>query len=58
MGNNYLLILGIVDKLNEWNEQLNQFTKEHFDNVGAGTLIFLGLVAFGFWAIRTFSKKS
>ena len=54
----YLLILGIIDKLHEWNDKINEFTAEHLDNVGAGTIIFLGLVAFGFMAIRMFSKKS
>ena len=58
MGTNYILILGIIDKLNDWNEKLNEFTAKYLDNVGAGTLIFLGLVAFGFWAIRAFGKKS
>lgn len=58
MERNFLLILGIVDRLNEWNDKLNQFTSKYFDNVGAGIFIFLGLVAFGFLAINMFSKKS
>ena len=58
MGKYYLSILGIIDKLNDWNEELNEFTKNNFDNVGAGTLIFLGIIVVAFWAIREFNKHN
>ena len=39
MINFYPYILGLTDKLNEWNEKLNAFASEHLSSVGAGTAV-------------------
>ena len=51
-------ILGIIDKLNDLNDKLNEFASEHLDNVGVGTLIFGALVLVAFWGIGTLNKRS
>ncbi len=56
MINNYFQILGIIDKLNEWNDQLNGFAAEHMDNVWVGVLILAGIMAVAVWGINTLSK--
>lgn len=55
--NKYLLILGIIDTLNEWNEKLNKFSAEHLDNVGVGTIIVVVLVAIAILGIQSLNKK-
>ena len=56
MINNYFQILGIIDKLNEWNEQLNGFAAEHMDNVWVGTAILLVIIVVSVWGINTLNK--
>ena len=53
----YPYILGIVDKLNDWNEKLNDLASEHLDNVGVGVVV-LGVILFvSMWGINTLNKK-
>ena len=54
----YPMILGIVDQLNDWDEKLDKFAAEHLDNVGIGTVLFFGLLLFGFFGIATLNKKN
>ena len=50
-------ILGIIDKLNDWNEKLNGFASKHLDNVWVGALM-VGLVfVVSMWGINTLNKK-
>ena len=51
------LILGIVDKLNDWNDKLNAFFAGFGDNVFIGTLIFGGILVVAFWGINMFNRK-
>ena len=53
----YIVMLGIVDKLNEWNDQLNEFAGKHMDNVATGTLLFFVLIAVAFWAVGELNKN-
>ena len=55
--NYYPYILGIVDKLNDWNEKLNAFAAEHMDNVGVGTAIAGIILVMSIWGINTLNKK-
>lgn len=53
----YPYILGVIDKLNDWNDKLNDFSAEHLDNVGAGVVI-LGIILFvSMIGINTLNKK-
>ena len=56
MSNYYLQILGIIDKLNEWNEQLNGFASEHMDNVWVGVAILGVIMIVAVWGINTLNK--
>ncbi len=49
-------ILGIIDKLNEWNEKLNGLASEHLDNVWVGVIILGIIMAFVIFGINTLSK--
>lgn len=51
-------ILGIIDKLNEWNEQLSKFASEHMDNVGFGTVMLVLLIVVIFWGVNELNKKN
>ena len=53
---NYFQILGIIDKLNEWNEQLNEFADGHLDNVWVGVAILGVLLFVAVWGVRTLNK--
>ncbi len=53
---NYIQVLGIIDKLNEWNEQLNGFASEHLDSVWVGTAILAVLIVAAVWGIQTLNK--
>ena len=53
----YPYILGIVDKLNEWNTQLNEFAANHMDNVWTGVAILGGLILVAVFGINTFNKR-
>ena len=53
---NYFQLLGIVDKLNEWNEKLNGFASEHMDNVWVGTAVLGVLIVVAVWGIQTLNK--
>ena len=55
--NHYIYILGFMDTINDLNDRLNSFLQKYTDNVGFGTAILLGLLAFSFWAIGYFNKK-
>lgn len=52
-----LPVMGIIDKLNEWNEELNNFSAEHLDNVFVGTVIIGVLIVIAFWGVQTLNKK-
>lgn len=56
MSNYYLQILGIIDKLNEWNEQLNGFASEHMDNVWVGVAVLGVIMAVAIWGINALNK--
>lgn len=58
MYNLYPQILGIIDKLNEWNDELSKFASEHMDNVGFGTLMLGALIIVAFWGINTLNKNN
>ena len=53
----YPLILGIMDKIEEWKEKLNAFAGEHMDNVLVGTLVLGGLIFIGFYGVSALNKK-
>lgn len=53
----YPLILGIMDKIEEWNEKLNAFAGERMDNVVVGTLVLGVLILVGFYGISALNKK-
>lgn len=53
----YPLILGIVDKLNDWNEKLNEFAANHLDNVFVGTIILGVIFAVTVLGINELNKK-
>ncbi len=57
MINKYSLILGIVDKIEEWNEKLNAFASEHMDNVLIGSLVVGVLIFVAFSGINALNKK-
>ena len=54
---NYIYILGIIEKLNEWNEKLDAFSAAHLDNVFVGTIILGVLIAVAYFAIGFFNKR-
>ena len=53
---NYFQILGVIDKLNEWNDKLNEFASGHLDNVWVGTAILGVLLIVAVWGVRTLNK--
>ena len=53
----YPLILGIVDQLNDWNEDLNKWADEHLGSVGVGTIIFFALLLVAFLGVAELNKK-
>ena len=53
----YPYILGIMEKLNEWNEKLDKFSAENLDDVFVGTLILGGLIIISFGAVKFFNKR-
>lgn len=55
--NYYPYILGIVDKLNDWNEKLNAFAAEHMDNVGVGVVLLGAILFISVWGISVLNKK-
>lgn len=55
--NKYMLILGLMDVIEDWNEKLNSFSAENLDNVWIGMVIVVVLVIFGWWGVSYFSKK-
>lgn len=58
MYNIFPQILGLIDKLNEWNDQLNKFASEHMDNVGFGTVMLVLLIVVAFWGVNELTKKN
>ena len=56
MINNYALILGLMDTLNDWNDKLNGFASDHMDNVAIGTVIVGVLIVIDFWGVQTLNK--
>ncbi len=53
--NYYPQTLGIMDKLNEWNDKLNGIAASHMDNVWVGVLIMavlLFIVFIGMGALK------
>lgn len=55
--NNLLLINSIMDKINEWNKDLNKIFEQYLSTPWAGSILFLVIlfVAWGF--IRNNSNK-
>lgn len=53
----YPMILGIMDKIEEWNDKLNAFAAEHMDNVLVGTLMLGLLILVAFYGIGALNKK-
>lgn len=51
-------ILGIIDKLNDLNDKLDEFAGKYLDNVGVGTIIFGALVLVAVWGIRELNKNN
>lgn len=58
MTNYFYFTLGIIDKLNEWNDQLNKLASKYMDNVVTGTIIFFALIVVAFWAVGELNRKS
>ena len=58
MHNYYIVTLGIVDKLNEWNDKLNGFASKYMDNVATGAIIGFILLAVAFWAVGELNRKN
>lgn len=59
MANFYLhcfQILGIIDKLNEWNEKLDGFASEHLDSVWTGTALLGIIIVIAVWGVNTLNK--
>lgn len=55
---NYLpLLLGFMDKIEEWNDKLNTYAGNHMDNVLIGCLIIGVLLVCAFAGINTLNKK-
>ena len=52
-----LQLLGIIDKLNDWNEKLNGLVGENFGQLGTGVLIMALLIGAAVWGIHTFNKR-
>ncbi len=50
-------ILGLLDKLNDWNDKLSGLASKYMDNVGFGTIAVIGLFAIGCWGVSTLNKK-
>ena len=50
-------MLGIIDQLNDWNEDINKWADEHMGNVGFGTVIFFALLIVAFAGIAELNKK-
>lgn len=53
----YPMILGIMDKIEEWDEKLNAFAAEHMDNVLVGTLMLGLIILVAFYGIGELNKK-
>ena len=58
MISNYSFILGIIDKLNEWNDKLNGIASKYMDNVVAGTIIGFVIIVVAFLAVEELNKKN
>ena len=56
MMSNYIQFLGLIDKLNEWNEQLNEFAAGHMDNVWVGVAIIGVVMVVAVWGINVLNK--
>ncbi len=56
MINYYFQILSLVDKLNEWNDKLNEFAAGHMDNVWTGVAIIGVIMVIVVWGINTLNK--
>jgi len=50
-------VLGIIDKLNDWNEKLNGFASEHLDNVWVGALAVGIIFVVGCWGVNALNKR-
>ena len=57
MSNYYFQVLGIIDKLNEWNEQLNGFAQEHLDSVWVGAAAIGIIMVIVVWGINHLHLK-
>ena len=53
----YPQILGIMDKLNEWDEKLKNFADSQSNNLGTGVLIMGFLILIAVFGIRALNKK-
>lgn len=53
----YPQILSFMDKIEEWNEKLNDFTGSHMDNVIVGSAVLGVILLVAFWGINTFNKN-
>lgn len=54
----YFYMLGIVDKLNEWNDKLDKLASKYMDNVVSGTVIGGIIIVVSFWAVAELTKKN
>ena len=57
LSNNIYSLNKIMDKLEEWNEQLDVFAAKHMDSPWFGMVIFIVLLVFGFAAIAGYMKN-
>ena len=53
----YISILGIIDKLNDMNEKLNDFAAGHLDSPLVGTIVVIGAFIIAAWGINALNKK-
>ena len=54
----YPLMIGIVDQLNKWNEDINKWADEHMGNVGFGVIVFFGLLGIAFFGVERLNRKN
>ena len=50
-------IISISEWIKTWNDKLNSFAAEYMDSPWVGMVLFLGLFAFGCWAISALTKR-
>ena len=50
-------MLSIMDKLNEWNEKLNELVFTKYNNLGTGVIVMAFLILIAVFAIHALNKR-